>query len=202
MSTPDDTLTCGVRVPELNALLDYRSGAHDALAPLAADRLDAHVSACPYCRQTVEALTSLHQVSKQLVDTETEAAAQGPWLDRLLHTLTLESRPGRMIPLAPPSQARTLDQTEGSLRALIRNRVDDADTLVLSTSFIGDVTAYGAPVRVHMTLHVRLGASIPDTVARARRTTRAALAVATGLALDGVDITVADAFADVSEVTA
>lgn len=190
------TLACGVSVHDLNALLDYREGATDALAPRHAQRLDTHVGDCPYCRQTLDSLSSLHSSALTLLDEEASANAEGPWLDKILSSLSLEAHPGRYVPLAAPRDHRVLDQTEGSLRALVRTEVGDENTLVVRTTLDGDLETYGAGVHVGMTVHVRLGSSIPTVVDSVRRATYATITKATPLRVEQVDITVADTFGD------
>ncbi|MBD3689260.1 hypothetical protein H8R18_06910 [Nanchangia anserum] len=202
MSSTDTTLECGTHVRDLNALLDYREGAHDALAPQRASELSSHVSDCALCQQTLASLSALHVNARTLLDEEATAAAQGPWLDQLIHNLMLEARPGRSIPLAAPTAERVLDQTEGSLRALVRNEVGDDDTIVVGTRLNGDITTYRARVDLDMTLHVRLGAPIPDTVARARKAATSAIMRATPLDVHSVDVTVADTYGDITGVEA
>ncbi|MDU0968890.1 MAG: hypothetical protein E7A62_07680 [Actinomycetaceae bacterium] len=187
-------LRCGTPARDLNALLDYRLGATDALAPARAQQLSQHVADCPYCRQTLDYLQGLHSSAVTAITEEESALAQQPWLDRLLHNLVLDTLPGRTIPLAPPSPERVLDQTEGSLRALIRAQASGPDAIVVSTRIDGDLDRFDAPCTIEVTLHVRLGSRIPEVVEDVRRRITQTIATSTSLALQAISVVVADTF--------
>lgn len=202
MTSTPSLLPCGVSSHDLNALVDYTQGARDALAQQRAGDLDRHVAHCPYCQQTLDSLEHLHTSARTLIDEESAFHAEGPWLEAVLRGLTLETRPGRRIPLAPPRPDVTLDQTEGSLRALVRNRVSDDDALVVRTRLDGELNRHDAHVRIGLTIHVRLGRSIPAVIARVRRNTTDIITASTSLIVDAVDVVVADTFGSHQEVCA
>lgn len=194
MSTLPTRLQCGTRVSDLAGLLDADDGAADALPASRARRLREHADHCPYCSSSLASLRSLRTSARTVLDAQAQADAAPGWVDHILAGLAIELRAGRAIPLTPPDQPDRVEQTEGSLRALLRQALASEDSFVLRTSFEGDLASYGAPVRVTLTLQTALGAAIPRVADTVRRRCTDLIEQSTRLRVEAVDIIVADIF--------
>lgn len=194
MSTTGTRLQCGTRVSDLAALLDIDHGAGDALPPARAARVREHAHHCPYCSGSLASLRSLYTSAQTVLDEQAQAEAGPAWVDQILSGLALEMRAGRSIPLTPPTQPDLVEQTEGSLRSLLRQALAAEDSFVLRTAFEGELTTFGSPIRVTLTLQTALGAAIPRVAARVRSRCIQLIEQSTRLHVESVDIIVADIF--------
>lgn len=186
-------LSCGTKIAELSQLSDAHSGVPDSISSYRARQLEKHLKTCSECRS---ALRYLKQVASYTKTTHTQAenaeAEDTGWLQKMLSTLVLETKPGRSIPLKTDYPNSTLSESEGAVRALIRSYVSTPQVLVLSTKLHGEITKQNAPCIVETHLQVALHHSIPELAESTRQKIWQLLKKHTDLNIQAVNLFIDD----------
>lgn len=182
------TLDCGRTTEELNAYLD-------------AGRLpaDPSIDECPECRAALAALQRLNTLVPAFADHDATTVPESDesWIEGVLAAISRDVRPGRGIPIATDYEHFTLTQTEGSVRALIRDAGDGVDGVLIGhCRFNGDVTAPGAPVTVNVSVSMVRGTTIPDIAEVLRARIRQALSEHTTLTVEAVNLSFDDVYSN------
>lgn len=157
--------------------------------------VDPSIEASPACQLALQSMERLRALSGPLLaaDAAGEAAADDPWLQRVLAGIALDARAGRRIPLRHPAPGADLAITEGAVRGVVRSAEDDVDGVVVGRCRIdGDLTVPEATIDLTVEISVRAGLNIPGTAELLRVAIAARLRASTDLTVRAVDITVHD----------
>lgn len=186
-------LTCGIKLAELSRLSDARAGVADSIAPYRAKRLEKHVEQCAECRSSLRYLEQISDYTHTIqAQAESDEAADTDWLQNLLESLVLDTKPGKTIPLETPHPDCDLSQSEGAVRDLIRSTASTPQVLVLSTKLHGDITEKNAPCVVETHIQVALHHSIAQLATKTRQRIWQILHQHTDLNIQAVNLFVDD----------
>lgn len=190
MNEHPETLGCGHTTEELSDYLD--AGRRPA---------DPSIDECPECQAALAALERLRALVPAFADHDAASVPEPDesWIQGVLANISRDARAGRDIPIATSHERFTLTQTEGSVRALIRDAGDAVDGVLIGhCAFDGDVTEPGATVSVSVSVSVLVGVAIPELAADLRARVFRALSEQTSLNVQAVNLNFDDVYSDSS----
>lgn len=181
-------LGCGHTTAELSDYLD-------------AGRLpaDPRIDECPECRAALAALERLRTLVPTFAEHDAGNVSEPDesWIQGVLANISRDARAGRDIPIVTVSERYTLSQTEGSVRAVIRDAGDAVDGVLIGhCAFDGDVTEPGARVVVTVSVSVLVGTAIPELAGELRARIFRALSEQTSLNLQAVNLSFDDVYSE------
>jgi len=187
---PDDSTSAGTIGDSgytLEDLSDYSDRGREPAIPAIDDNAE--------CQSVLASIERVGALSRDLVAKEAtdHPALDESWFGSLFAAISSEAKAGRDIPLSSPDPRTRLSITEGAVRELVRAAGDGVDgALVGRCQLHGDLDGAGSGIRVELSISVLLGAPVHEVAALVRQRVYSELLAHTELAVEAVDVTVAD----------
>ncbi|TQJ31535.1 Asp23/Gls24 family envelope stress response protein [Microbacterium sp. SLBN-146] len=145
----------------------------------------------PECQAVLSSLERMGQLSREMVDEESESTLDEGWFDGIMREVAREVRAGRDIPLVQLDDRTTLVVTEGAVRGMLRELGDALPGVIVErTRIAGDITEPGGRVNLDVAISVAFGRPLQQAADDVRRIATAALTRHTALSVDEVNVTV------------
>lgn len=180
----DDIGGSGYSLEDLSAYLDRGRSPRIAAIERSAE-----------AQAVLSAMENMRSLSRELVERDARRPVAESWYDEVMREVMREFRAGRDIPLRRPEGETELYVTEGALSELVRRVGDEVGGVLVGRVRLAQPEQYG-PLQVRMTVSVRYGSPIAETVQRLRESVGAAVSRHGELRVSDVDVTVEEVHVD------